>query len=131
MDVVTYALCKKLASSAVSGIKGLQIDGTNLIITTNDGNTLTMEFPVPKDGENGLSIQNVTIDSNSHLICTMSDGSTIDAGVLPSGSGGEIDPSNLNYATNADIDKMFDSTGEIIPSNPFATNADIDKLFSE
>lgn len=33
-----------------------------------------------KDGSNGVSIVNTYIDDNGHLICVMSDGSTIDAG---------------------------------------------------
>ena len=42
-----YALAKGIAMSAVSGVRNLSVDGTKLLIETNDGNTLTMEFPIP------------------------------------------------------------------------------------
>lgn len=47
MDVITYSLCKKLCKSALSGVKNYRVEGLNLIIELNDGNTLTMTFPVP------------------------------------------------------------------------------------
>ena len=34
------------------------------------------------DGANGVSITNVAIDGSNHLICTLSDGNTIDAGAI-------------------------------------------------
>lgn len=52
-----------------------------------------MIVPLPKDGvdgKDGLSITNVQIDDNKHLICTLSDNSTIDAGELPGGTGGGL-----------------------------------------
>lgn len=48
MDIITYALAKKLCKSALSGVKNYRVDGLNLIINLNDGNSLTMTFPVPK-----------------------------------------------------------------------------------
>lgn len=44
-----------------------------------------MHFPTPKDGN---SIVNVKIDDDNHLICEMEDGTSIDAGELPTGTGG-------------------------------------------
>lgn len=38
------------------------------------------------DGQDGISITNVSIDASKHLICTLSDGTTIDAGEIPAGS---------------------------------------------
>lgn len=35
------------------------------------------------DGTDGVSITNVSIDASNHLICTLSDGTSIDAGELP------------------------------------------------
>ena len=40
--------------------------------------------PAGADGNDGVSITNVTIDGNSHLIVTLSDGNTIDAGSVAS-----------------------------------------------
>ena len=39
-------------------------------------------------GEDGVSITNVSINSSNHLITTLSDNTTIDAGALPSGGSG-------------------------------------------
>lgn len=80
MDIVTYALCKKIAAAAVSGISGMTVDGQTLSITTKDGQVLTIDFPTPEDG---VSITDVTIDENNHIICTMSNGTTEDAGEVP------------------------------------------------
>lgn len=37
-----------------------------------------------QDGADGISITNVSIDASNHLICTLSDGTSIDAGEIPS-----------------------------------------------
>lgn len=79
MDLVTYVLAKKIAASAVSGISNLQVDEQNLIITTKDGNKLTMHFPSPTS----LSLTNCQINDNNHLIFSFSDGNVVDCGVLP------------------------------------------------
>lgn len=75
-----YALAKKIAISAVSGIASYSIDGTTLVMTTNDGQVLRMTFPTPKDG---VGIQSTKINANKHLIITYDDGTTEDAGLLP------------------------------------------------
>lgn len=46
-----------------------------------------MIVPLPQDGKDGLSITNIQIDANKHLICTMSDNTVIDAGEIPGGGG--------------------------------------------
>lgn len=79
MDVVTYALCKKIVSSAASGISDISVNGTDLIFTTNDGKTITVGLPVPQDG---ISITKVEINNDNHLICVYSNGKTEDAGLV-------------------------------------------------
>jgi len=80
MDIITYALCKKIAAAAVSGISSMSVEGQTLSIVTQDGQTLTIDFPTPEDG---VSIIAVELNSENHLICTMSDGTTEDAGEVP------------------------------------------------
>lgn len=75
-----YALAKKIAISAVSGIKSLTVSGTTLTIETNDGNTIDMVFPTPADGR---GIKKAEIDNNDHLIITYDDDTIEDAGLLP------------------------------------------------
>ena len=80
MDVISYVLSKRIAEGAVSGVAGMSVDGQTLNIECNDGTHLEMEFPTPEDG---ASITDVEIVSNGHLICTLSNGDTIDAGKVP------------------------------------------------
>lgn len=88
---VAYILAKKIALGAVSGIQNITLSPTGqLIFQFKDGSSATWQIPLPKDGKDGLSIVKVEIDANKHLICTMSDNSTIDAGELPGGTGGGL-----------------------------------------
>lgn len=80
MDIVTYVLCKKIAEAAASGIERMYVEGLTLYIVPKQGETIEINFPEP---ENGISIINVSMNENRHLICTMSDSSIIDAGELP------------------------------------------------
>ncbi len=74
MDIITYALAKKIAAYALSGVESMSVNGQVLTIKTNSGQELQMTFPTPKDG---LSITDVDVDENNHLVCTLSDGSNI------------------------------------------------------
>lgn len=84
MDIISYALSKRIAEGAVSGVKGMSVDGQTLNIECNDGTHLEMNFPTPADG---ASIVDVDITAQKHLICTLSDGNTIDAGEVPTVQG--------------------------------------------
>jgi hypothetical protein len=99
MDIVTYALCKKIASAASSGIEKMYVEGTTLYIITKKGETLEIDFPTPEDG---VSITAVTIDNNKHLICTMSNGEEIDAGELPV----YIPQKGVDYYTEEDKEEL-------------------------
>jgi hypothetical protein len=95
MDIVTYALCKKMASGAASGVESFEVQGQTLVIKTKDGQTLNMDFPTP---ENGVSITEVSINEQKQLICTMSDGEVINAGEVPS----YIPQKGVDYYTEED-----------------------------
>lgn len=63
-------------------------DGSKTIytdITKEDNTFVETSFNIPKgaDGANGVSVVGATIDGSNHLILTLSDGNTIDAGALP------------------------------------------------
>lgn len=77
MDIVTYALAKKMASSVASGITEVQTDGTNIRFKTADGKWFTVKLN---------SVSNATVSANGHLIIELTDGTNIDAGVLPVGT---------------------------------------------
>lgn len=84
MDIISYVLSKRIAEGAVSGVRGMSVDGQTLNIECNDGTHLEMNFPTPADG---VSIVDVDITAQKHLICTLSDGNTIDAGEVPTVQG--------------------------------------------
>ena len=77
MDVITYALAKKMVSSVASGITEVQTDGTNIRFKTADGEWFTVRLN---------SVENATVSGTGHLIIELTDGTTIDAGVLPVGT---------------------------------------------
>ena len=84
MDVIAYTLAKRIAEGAVSGVDSMSVSGQTLNIELNDGTHLEMDFPTPEDG---VSITNVEVNSSKHLICTMSDGTSVDAGLVPTVKG--------------------------------------------
>ena len=77
MDVITYALAKKMVSSVASGITEVQTDGTNIRFKTADGEWFTVRLN---------SVDDATVSGTGHLIIKLTDGTTIDAGVLPVGT---------------------------------------------
>ena len=77
MDTVVYALAKKMVASVASGITEVQTDGTNIRFKTADGEWFTVRLN---------SVENATVSANGHLIITLTDDTTIDAGVLPVGT---------------------------------------------
>lgn len=86
-----YILARKIALGAVSGISNITLSPTGtLVFQFKDGSQTSWQIPLPKDGVDGISVTNVQIDTNNHLICTLSDGSTVDAGALPDKSGGGL-----------------------------------------
>lgn len=116
MDMLLYALLNKKIKSALTGLASAIISGTNLVFTFNDGTTQTMVFPIPKDGQDGvdgqdgkngadgkdgLSITDIDINEDNELICTLSDGSTINAGKFPD-SGTEISYEDFQKLTDAE-----------------------------
>ena len=113
MDVISYVLSKRIAEGAVSGVAEMSVDGQTLNIECNDGTHLEMEFPTPEDG---ASITDVEIVSNGHLICTLSNGETIDAGKVPDvlttiESVSDIDDVELDTLTDGQV-LSWDATSD-------------------
>lgn len=95
---------KKIAAGAVSGISNLTVNGTTLTITTNDGNILEINFPTPQDG---ISIADIKIEENNHLICTLTDGEKIDAGIVPTVAG-KTPIKGVDYMTEDEIQDIIE-----------------------
>lgn len=116
MDIITLALAKKFATKVAAGFSNVEVDGLDIIFTLNDGSQVTLTVPEPADG---VSVVDMNIDDDGSLICTMSDGTTIDAGGVPF-----VKPERgVDYWTPEDqaaITKYIDDT----TSNAFAAELD-------
>ena len=108
MDLITLTQAKNYANKVAAGFSSVEIDGTNINFTLNDGSKATVIVPVPadgKDGAAGISVVNLSIDTDGSLLCHMSDGSIIDAGFVPT-----VDPDLTNYYTKEEINSLFGKT---------------------
>ena len=123
MDIITYSLSKKIAASAVSGVKNMSVEGQTLKIVTNTNGTLTMTFPVPKDG---LSVTDIDVNANNQIVFTMSDGSEIISGKIPTVKGADgFSPTITENADNTDkIYKLDITTADSTFTTPNLKGAD-------
>jgi hypothetical protein len=110
MDIIDIVLSKKYTDESLKGITGAlagknctiksatKVDDVTTVVfawTADDGTEKTTTIQVNDGakgdigdkGEVGVGIDNVTINANSHLIVTLTDGSSIDAGLIQGGSG--------------------------------------------
>ena len=68
MDGITaYALSKKIAASAVSGVQSMSVSGQTLTINTKNSGVLTMTFPVPKDGLSVTDIEETPLTAEAAI----------------------------------------------------------------
>ena len=103
MDIISMAYAKKLVNGLQSGLDTASVDNDTCSITFHwkNGTSSTMTFPKPLDGVNGVSISDVKLkevtvgsDKETHLICTLDDGTEIDAGNIPEGTTDYADLTN-------------------------------------
>ena len=106
MDIISYALTKKIAEHAVSGVNSMSVSGQTLIINTKDSGVLTMTFPTPKDG---VSVTDIDVNANNQIVFTMSDGSEFISGKIPTVKGEKGDAGfSPTITENADnTDKIY------------------------
>ena len=123
MDIITYSLSKKIAASAVSGVKNMSVEGQTLKIVTNTNGTLTMTFPTPKDG---VSVSNIDVNANNEIVFTMSDGTEYISGKIPTVKGADgFNPTITENAYNTDkIYKLDITTADSTFTTPNLKGAD-------
>jgi hypothetical protein len=114
VDIVSFALAKKAERTAIgasTGIDSLSFVGTQLVIKFVDGSSAALDVPLPSDG---ASITDVVVNDYNHLICTLSNGNTIDAGEITGGSGGTT---NYNKLLNTPITNLSGTEDEPVVLN--------------
>ena len=123
MDIVSYALSKKIAEHAVSGVQSMSVNGQTLIINTKDSGVLTMTFPTPKDG---VSVADIDVNANNQIVFTMSDGSEFISGKIPAVKGDPgFSPIITENADNTDkIYKLDITTADSTFTTPNLKGAD-------
>lgn len=89
MDHITRTLCNNYTNLSLLGFTDVEVNGSTITFTFQDGNTASMTLPTPADGK---SITDVNINSDGALICMLSDGTTINAGTVPTIKGDPGDP---------------------------------------
>ena len=84
-----YVLSKALTAAVAAGVQNYTISETGLLeFDTSDGQHLSYQFQEPEDG---VSVTEVDVDNDDHLIITFSDGTTQDAGIVPTVKGDKGD----------------------------------------
>lgn len=101
MDIITYALSKKIAAHALSGVQSMSVSGQTLTINTKDSGVLTITFPTPKDG---VSVTDIDVNANNQIVFTMSDGTEFISGKIPclKGEDGYTPVKGTDYWTDED-----------------------------
>lgn len=108
MDIITYALSKKIAAHALSGVQSMSVNGQTLIINTKDSGILTMTFPTPKDG---VSVTDIDVNANNQIVFTMSDGTEFISGEIPTIKGDAgFSPTIIENKNNTDKIYKLDIT---------------------
>ena len=108
MDIITYALSKKIAEHAVSGVQSMSVNGQTLIINTKDSGVLTMTFPTPKDG---VSVTDIDVNANNQIVFTMSDGTKFISGEIPTIKGDKGDPFTYSDFTQEQLEALKGADG--------------------
>lgn len=96
MDASTYVLCQAYVKASLIGLGALKGASATIksIVETDEGNVVTFEWTATdgvtkrtstmlvRNGGEGISVTNATINTSGHLIFTLSNGTTIDAGAI-------------------------------------------------
>ena len=127
MDVISYALSKKIAASAVSGVQSMSVSGQTLTINTKNSGVLTMTFPKPSNGKDGISVTDIDVNANNQIVFTMSDGSEFISGKIPTVKGDKGEPFKYSDFTPEQLDALKGQDGV---SPTITENADnTDKIY--
>lgn len=124
MDIITYALSKKIAAHALSGVQSMSVSGQTLTINTKDSGVLTMTFPTPKDG---VSVTDIDVNANNQIVFIMSDGAEFISGKIPTVKGDKGDPFEYSDFTPEQLTALKGADG-VSPTIAENTN-NTDKIY--
>lgn len=119
MDITTLSLAKKYTNKVAAGITAARVEGSSIILTLTDGTEAICQLPTPKDG---ISVIDLSIDTDGSLLCHMSDGSTIDAGKVPT-----IEPEHVQ----ADWNQNDEIQPDYIKNRPFGEHIESTSLYKQ
>lgn len=116
-----------------SGVASTSVSGSSIIFTMNDGSTQTITFPQPKDG---ASIIAVSTNENNQFVFSMSDGTEIVGGEVPTSSGVSkeyVDTELAKKANTSDIPSLDGYvTEEVLDTKGYLTShQDISNLIEK
>ena len=120
MDITTYALSKKIAAHALSGVQSMSVSGQTLTINTKDSGVLTMTFPTPKDG---VSVTDIDVNANNQIVFTMSDGTEFISGKIPTVKGDKGDPFTYDDFTEEQLEAL-----KVKGDDGFSPTAKVEKV---
>lgn len=129
MDLMSLAAAKNYTNKVAAGVTAARVEGNSIILTLVDGSEAKCTLPAPKDGTNGLdgkdgiSVVDLSIDTDGSLLCHMSDGQIIDAGYVPT-----VDPDLTNYYTKEEVGKLENLSTEDKTNLVTAINEVVTKL---
>lgn len=142
MDIIDIVLSKKYTDESLKGITGTlagknctiksatKVDGVTTVVfawTADDGTEKTTTIQV----NDGVGIANIEFDANSHLIVTLTDGSTIDAGLIQGGGGTDDYEDLINRPKIEGIDLIGNKTFEDLGIASATDLAQTDELLQD
>lgn len=113
MDVVTYALSRKYTDISIKNLSGLKGADCRIesVTPTQDGNDVVFAW-INANGnketttlsvKNGVSIDNVIVDTNNNVIVELSDGTSITAGSISTIKGDKGDKGDDGFSPTVSV----------------------------
>lgn len=94
LNIITLGSGKNYTNQVALGIGNMRVEGTTVYFTIiESGEEVSVTLPTP---ENGVSIDDIVLNSNNTITCSMSDGTTKTTDPLV------IDTTNIAYTTSKD-----------------------------
>jgi len=95
LNIITLGSGKNYTNQVALGIGNMRVEGTTVYFTINEtGEEVSVTVPTPADG---ISIENIVLNSDNTITCEMSDGTEKTTDPLV------IETTNIAYTTSKDV----------------------------